>query len=327
MLRRDHQLTVLLFFVAISTAFGLQPVVAERKQEELPADQNILWVDPGDVASLDFKYGVGGPDGQPQPPFEFVDEDLSGTTPKINVTDDRGQNWNVKWGEEASPSTFCTRLIWACGYHAAPEYFLAEGRIDGVHGLQRARPQVSKDGSFVNARFQLRSDSPTYLKGQHWTWEKNPFLGTHQIQGLKILILLVSNWDPKTINLSIFEDRSAGEPRRLYADDDWGASLGKWGNRFGRSKWDCDGFTRQTSDFVTRREDGSLKWGFSGKKHKDVTSDITVEDVQWLLKYLGRIRDEQLQDGLTASGADQKNVECFVQALRTRIEQLKRLAS
>jgi hypothetical protein len=123
MLRRDQQLTVLLFFAAISTAFGLQPVVAERKQEELPAGQNILWVDPGDVASLDFKYGVGGPDGQPQPPFEFVDEDLSGTTPKINVTDDRGQNWNVKWGEEAGPSTFCTRLIWACGYHAAPEYF------------------------------------------------------------------------------------------------------------------------------------------------------------------------------------------------------------
>jgi hypothetical protein len=97
--------------------------------------------------------------------------------------------------------------------------------------------------------------------------------------------------------------------------------------QFGRSKWDCDGFTRQTSNFVTIREDGSLKWGFSGKKHKDVTSDITVEDVQWLLQHLGRITDEQLQDGLTASGADPKNVECFVQALRTRIEKLKRLAS
>ena len=165
------------------------------------------------------------------------------------------------------------------------------------------------------------------MDGQHWTWKKNPFLGTPQIQGLKILILLVSNWDPKTTNLSIFEDYSTGNRRRLYVDEDWGASLGKWGNRFGRSKWDCHGFTRQTSDFVTIREDGSLKWGFGGKKHKDVTSDITVEDVQWLLQYLGRITDDQLRNGMMASGADPENVECFVQALRTRIKQLYRLAS
>jgi hypothetical protein len=322
-----YQRTVLLIFVAISTVFGFQPVVERTPQKELTTGESILWVDPGDVASLDFKFGVGGRVNQPQPPFQFVNEDLSGTNPKIDVTDVRGRSWNVKWGEEVGPSTFCTRLIWACGYHAVPEYFLAEGRIEGVLGLKRARAWVSKDGSFVNARFQLRSDSPKYLHGQHWTWKKNPFLGTAQIQGLKILILLVSNWDPKTTNLSIFEDYSTGNRRRLYVDEDWGASLGKWGNRFGRSKWDCDGFTRQTSDFVTIREDGSLKWGFGGKKQKDVTSDITVEDVQWLLQYLGRITDDQLRNGMIASGADPENVECFVHALRTRIKQLYRLAS
>jgi hypothetical protein len=94
-----------------------------------------------------------------------------------------------------------------------------------------------------------------------------------------------------------------------------------------RSKWDCDGFTKETSHFVTVSEDGFLRWGFKGKNEKDVTSDITVDDVRWLMQYLGRITDKQLIEGLTASGADADNVRCFAGALRMRIEQLQRLAS
>jgi hypothetical protein len=289
--------------------------------------QIVLWSDPGDVASLDFKYGVGGIERQPQPPFNFVNEDTSGTSPKVNVTDSRGVHWNVKWGHEPSASTFCTRLLWACGYFAQPEYFVPQGRIEGVHNLERARSFVSKDGSFVKARFQLRSDSPKYLKGQHWAWGKNPFSGTRQLQGLKILLLLVSNWDTKEKNLSIFEDDSNGEPRYLYLDDDWGASLGKWGSTFTWSKWDCDGFAKQTRDFVKEEGNGSLHWGFEGKNQKEITSDITVDDIRWLLQYLGRISDEQIRTGLAASGATPKNLDCFARALRDRIEQLQKLTT
>src|SRR4051812_39391712 len=171
MLRAADRLSVtIVLLLVIPVAFGFQ-----RMKENSTPDQNVLWADPGDVESLDFRYGIGGSERQPQPPFQFVNEDMSGTSPKVNVTDGRGHNWNVKWGEEASPSTFCTRLVWACGYFVEPEYFLAHGRIDGVHGLGRAKAWMSKDGSFENARFQLRSDSPTYLHGKHWTWKKNPF--------------------------------------------------------------------------------------------------------------------------------------------------------
>jgi hypothetical protein len=284
-------------------------------------------VDPGNVESLDFTYGAGGPDSQPQPPFHFVNEDFSGTNPKINVTDNRGWNWNAKWGEEASPSIFCTRLLWACGYFAEPEYFVANGRIDGVHGLRRAASWVSKDGSFVNARFQLRSNLPKYLPGRHWAWTKNPFLGTHQLQGLKILLLFVSNWDTKQQNLSIFEDDTLDELHYFYADDDWGASLGRWGVATTWTKWDCNGFKRQTPNFLRIAPNGSLKWGFVGKNQRVITSDISVEDVQWLLQYLGRITDQQIRDGLTASGANPDTVDCFADALRLRIEQLQRAAA
>src|ERR1051326_2756889 len=115
--------------------------------------QSVLWTDPGDVASYDFTYGTGGSERQPQPPFEFVNEDLSGTSQKINVTDARGTKWNVKWGREARASVFCNRLLWACGYAVETEYFVAQGRIDNVHGLSRAASKISRDGSFVDARF------------------------------------------------------------------------------------------------------------------------------------------------------------------------------
>src|SRR5579884_4263462 len=287
--------------------------------------QDLLWADPGDVASYDFKYGIGGSAGQPQPPFEFVNEDLSGTSKKVNVTDARGRKWNVKWGHEPRPSTFCTRLLWALGYFVETEYFLPQGRIDNVRGLKRAAVKVAKDGSFINARFQLRSDSPKYLEGEHWSWTNNPFVGTPQLQGLKIVLLLVYNWDTKEPNLSIFQDNMDDKVHYLYMDDDWGASLGKWGNRFTWTKWDCKGFAEQTRRFVKRSPDGALQWGFEGKNKEDVTS-VSVEDVRWLLQYLGRVTDAQIRTGLAASGASAEDVECFTRSLRDRIEQLQEIS-
>jgi hypothetical protein len=314
------------FIVALAIPLGWPQA---QPQKKLGDGLDVLWTEPGDVASLDFSYGVGGPEGQPQPPFRFVNEDASGTNPKVNVMDANGRKWNVKWGEEANPSTFCSRLLWACGYFSQTEYFLAKGQINDARRLQRAQTFIAKDGSFVNARFQLRAESPKYLKGEHWTWTTNPFVGTHQLQGLKILALLVSNWDTKESNLTIFEAEANGteERRYLYVDDDWGASFGRWGNIMSRSKWDCKGFTAQTANFVKRLDDGSLHWGFKGKNHKDVTSEITVDDVRWLLQYLGRVTDTQIRVGLAASGATPERVNCFAPALRDRIEQLQRVSA
>src|SRR5262249_41819277 len=160
-----------------------------KNEPPLPPGKPVLWMPPGDVSSLDFQYGVGGKERQPQPPFRFMSEDRSGTRPKVNVIDSRGASWNVKWGHEARPSTFCMRLAWAGGFVAVPEYFPSRGRIDGVRGLGRAASYVASDGSFVNARFQLRTESPKFLKDSHWTWTSNPFVGTHELHGLRLLTM------------------------------------------------------------------------------------------------------------------------------------------
>jgi hypothetical protein len=222
---------------------------------------------------------------------------------------------------------FCTRLLWACGYYVEPEYFLKSGRIEGVRDLTRAKSHIADDGSFVNARFQLRSDSPEYLDGYHWTWTENPFVRTREIQGLKILSQLVSNWDTKDSNMSLFLDDRRGTRRYFYAIADWGATLGRWGNLLTWSRDDCKGFADQTPYFVKRANDGSLQWGFNGKNREEITSDITVDDIRWLLQYLGEINDDQIRTGLVASGNTPEDVNCYSQALRSRIQQLEQIAN
>ena len=336
-----HRCVVAVLAVLAASVINLREYEG-KPQDSSDVGNKILWSDPGDVPSLDFEYGIGGVHLQPQPPFQFVDEDMSGTSAKINLTDSRGALWNVKWGREAKASLFCTRLVWACGYFVEPEYFVARGRIEGAHGLKRADSHVSRDGSFVNARFQLRSGSPQYVEGRSWSWKNNPFRETPELQGLKILMLLVSNWDAKDArdmipipqggtqvdsNLGVFQDDSTGERRYLYLDDDWGASLGKWGGTLSWTKWDCQGFADQTKDFVKGVENGWLEWGFNGKHRKDLSSGISVDDVQWLLQYLGRITDEQIRSGLKASGATPKETNCYQRAIRRRIQRLQQMAS
>src|SRR5689334_1216430 len=70
---------VLAIVLGVTAAFSLQVIKKETDLEELPPGENVLWTDPGDVSSLDFQTGAAGPEGQPQPPFHFVNEDMSGS--------------------------------------------------------------------------------------------------------------------------------------------------------------------------------------------------------------------------------------------------------
>ena len=303
-------------------------------RESASRANHVLWRDPGDVAHLDFRYGIGGRAREPRPPFRFLKEDLSGSNPKVQVRDARGAVWSVKWSEEARPEVFASRLAWACGYIAQPEYFVPSGRILGAGNLKRAARNLAADGAFRDARFQLRTKAPKFLTEYSWSWINNPFIGTRELNGLKIVMMLLSEWDNKDArdsgrdsNVAIFEDRRGRRTAYLYFIADWGGSMGKWGHVYNRDKWDCQGFTRQTPDFVKGVHDGFVEWGYVGQRTGDASRRIPVSDVRWLLRYLGRIRDSQLRTGLRASGASPAETECFATAIRDRIGQLRSLAA
>ena len=102
--------------------------------------------------------------------------------------------------------------------------------------------------------------------------------------------------------------------------------MGKWGGVFGRSKWDCKGFSGQSKDFVKGVSGTVVEWGYSGQRTDSVTSGITVADVKWIMERLGKISDRQIQDALEASGATASESSCYASAMRTRLERLKAVA-
>jgi hypothetical protein len=226
---------------------------------------------------------------------------------------------------------FAARLLFAMGYTAQPAYYVRSGVITGVHDLKRAKPFIGKNGEFAYTRFKLHgSKKLTRVEGVDWSWIDNPFVGTHELNGLKILMMLLSNWDAKDSrdgkgsNTAIYEASSSGD-QLIYSFDDWGATLGKWGGFFSRDKWNADGFSRQTRAFASSSDGQTIRWGYRGKHGKDITSGVRIEDVRWLLTYLSGVTDEELRAGLQASGATPPEVDTYVRSIRERISQLQRL--
>ena len=103
-----------------------------------------------------------------------------------------------------------------------------------------------------------------------WAWNDNPFVGTRQLDGLKIVVMLLSNWDSKDrrdvsrgSNTAIFEyriSRFASEARYLITD--WGGAMGKWGTTVvSRDRWDAGRL--RGADARLRRRASMTMWSSS----------------------------------------------------------------
>lgn len=293
----------------------------------------ILWQVPGDITLHDWIWGPGGETRAPKPPFDFIEEDFKGTNPKIKVRDTKGDQWIVKFGEESHGDVFAARLLYALGYVAKPSYFVSSGIIEGSHDLRRAKPFITRDGTFTCARFKLDDHKMfAHVVGKTWSWVNNPFLGTQELNGLKILIMLTSNWDTKDArdgegsNTAVYSKPGSTPGELYYVSEDWGASMGKWGGFFERDKWDPAGYQQESKDYARVSPSGTIEWGYRGKHVKDITSGISGGDIRWLLIYLSRVTDEQLRAGLRSSGAAESDIEIYTTSIRERIAQLQSIA-
>ena len=187
------------------------------------------------------------------------------------------------------PETFAVRLAWACGYFAEITHFVASGTIEGAGALSRAAPCLDQEGCFVDARFELDDPEVEKLFEEHsWSWTGNPFVGTPELAGLKIILMLISNWDNKDqrdvargSNTAIYVTRVSRWKREAqYLIVDWGGSMGRWGgNVVTRGRWDAAGFAAQTPQFVTGVANGFVQFGYTGQRTADARAGIRVEDV------------------------------------------------
>lgn len=303
-------------------------VVAAAAYAQLPSGS--LWRDPGDISKLDFAGSVGAPVNKPKPPFTFLREDMGGTQLKVFVKDASGATWNVKFGYEVRPESFCWRVVRACGYFAEPSFFVTSGKFEGFQPTKRKDPTLHADGTFTDARFQYRDPDLKFLDDQNWLFDGPPYGGTKELSGLKILIMLFSNWDNKDArvgaggpNTAVFRLSQPYGTRYIYAFTDWGAGLGSDTGPRGRSQWRCGPFLDQSSHWVGRASNGTLVFRYDGNINEGFRTGIPAAHAAWFMKYLGAIGDAQLHAGFLASGANETDAACFTKALRERIEQLR----
>jgi hypothetical protein len=297
---------------------------AKSDSDDPIAGRAVLWMEPTDIESRDLFNGPGGTEGAPDPSgkFTFQKRSTSGTSEKIIVTDDKGREWTVKFGAETRPETAATRIIWAAGFHVDQDYFVKRTRILG-----------RGDFDVWDVRFERRDDGMKELGA--WSWHSNPFMQSRELQGLKVVMALINNWDLKEMNNKISRpNKESGGDRgtRVYYVADLGGTLGSTGNSLrkipgfgsapGGSKGDPAGYANQV--FIDGVKDGNVIFHYKGKDPK-VLEGITVENARWMGNLLGRLSDKQLSDAFRAGGYDESETSIYVRAMRKRIDELRNL--
>ena len=309
-----------------------------------PAGKPVAYRDPGDVSKLDLRSGPGSAELAPTAPFTFVSEDTAGTSPKINVRDARGVVWSVKTGVEAQPETVATRLMWALGYYAEEAYYLDRAAVNNLPKRLTRGQEFVQNGALVGARFEPRRAGVE--RGLRWDWEQTPFNGTREFNGLKVLMVVLGNYDARPENNQVFtvRDEQTGQLESRYYVSDVGATLGKVGGLGGkRSKNSLADF--RSGKFIESVENGVVSfdyhtkpkgagifaslfspgYGKSQAKKERAMRQASVEDARWMGQQLSRLSDEQLRDAFRAANYDDATREGFVQAIRQRANMLAQL--
>jgi hypothetical protein len=283
----------------------------------------VMWREPLDLESRDLFCGIGGKDGQPSPGerFRFLAKVTSGHAEKIQVEDTRDRRWTVKFGEEPRPETVATRIIWAVGYHTDQDYFLEHADIEG-RGIVRA------------VRFERDNDG--FKKVGRWDWNNNPFAGTRELDGLKVLMAFLNNFDLKTDNNKIVRPskKKASDPVfHIYYVNDLGATLGSTGPwlgnipLFGEAPAGTKGSPKDFAEqqFIDRVHDGFVSFKMKRTRARRAINDIKVENARWMGNLLARLSDKQLADAFRAGHYSEESTQVYVRALRKRISQLQGL--
>ena len=321
----------------LSSPVAAQKTAGEEKKAKAAALPAVIWRDPGPPSTLNLLYGAGGKEHAPDPngQYTFLKEDMQGTSPKFDVKDDHGVRWRVKLGQEPQSETAATRLLWAAGYFVDEDYFVSEIKVAGLPKLQRGQEFVTAGGTVRRARLERRAREIKKLG--NWDWFDNPFVETRELNGLRVMMSLLNNWDLKKINNSIYE--VDGEERYLVSDV--GATFGKTGGRAARSKSVVHDYI--ASKFIDKVRPDSVDFVMNSRpffltavnvpgyrdraRMERITKQISRADAVWLGKRLAQFSDEQIRDCFRAGGYTPQEVDELAKAVENRIAQLNALGA
>lgn len=345
---RGALIGMLAFCTILSAPFPCfsQPGTDPVKIEKPKADDNkpvapsrihnpVLWHDPGQISSLNLFYGQGGEDGQPVSPFKFVSEDMHGTNPKFDVLDAHGTKWRVKLGNEAQPEIVASRLLWAVGYFVEDDYVLPAADVENLHITRGAA--LAPQGHIEDARFARKPEGQKKIG--IWTWKQNPFAGTRELNGLRVMMAVMNNWDLKDINNAVYEDKHSGSD--IFLASDIGATFGTNGLSFSRDRSKGDVDTFEKSKFIKHKSATEVDFATPAAPNPVIAANvkeyrmrhdlewigkgIPIADARWIGSLLKQLSHQQLVDAFRAGRFSPEETDKYVSIVESRIDELAAL--
>ena len=283
--------------------------VAIRAPGHPPSPEQIkeLWIDPGDTPR-DLYWGIGGKKHAPAPDavYTFKDRDDAGFSSSYDVEDPDGVEWSAKIGPESQSEVVVSRILWGLGYHQPPVYYLPSWKL-------------KRDGQIrmeSEARFRPKLQELDRLK-EYWWWQQNPFVGTHDLSGLLVVLMMFNGTDLKNDNNSLYELKEPWDGAdRWFVVRDLGAALGETGKVYPRRNW-LEGFERH--GFITAIDGDTVQFDYVGR-HQELLSMIHPPDVQWAAERMQRLTDAQWHDAFRAANYADADAERFTRKLKQKID-------
>lgn len=311
MIRNLRQTILLLTIFALATLSAVSQDGSKKNKKAGPITNPVLWEEV-DATSLDLFNGPGGAAMQPDvSKVTFIKEDTQGHNKKYRIKDAKGQIWVAKLGTEAQPETSAVRLLYGLGYKTEINYLVPTLNIPGK-------------GTFKNVRLEARPKNVERL--DEWKWKENPFVDTNQLQGLKIMMVFLTNWDLLDLQNKVLRVNNNGTVEDQFVISDLGATFGKLGNnnlpfffRLGRKTNDPG--TWYEAGFVSGVKDGMIDFDFKGKG-RSLMEDITVEQGHWLATRLAQLSDRQLDDAFRAANYSADEIKLLKDGFKARLEEL-----
>jgi hypothetical protein len=282
----------------------------DKKEKKELTGKPVMWREPANLESRNLLLGAGGDEMKPDiSKITFIEDKTGGYSKKYRVKDAKGNEWVAKIGKEAQTDTAANRLLWALGYETEIAYLIPHLKIDGK-------------GEFDNVRLEARPAS--VKRAGNWMWENNPFQTSPEFRGLKILMVMLNNWDMKDDNNEILAMRgdTTGEGELRYIISDLGATFGKTGGFLSRSRNDVPDFVK--AEFIKKVNGEVIDFSYSGKNQK-LFEGLTVADARWLSNLMKRLSDNQIKDAFRSANYSAQEVDLLAGALRERINALAKL--
>jgi hypothetical protein len=264
---------------------------------------------------------------------------MQGTNPKFDVRDSAGVKWRVKLGSEAQPEVVASRLLWAVGYSANQNYFLPRLHVANMPvRLRRGQNLAGHGGDVPNVRLQRRPQGEKKIGS--WNWRHNPFFGTREFNGLRVMMALIRNWDLNDENNAVLEEED--DPgRQIYEVSDVGTAFGTSGRRY-RNKHSKGNLEAYRHGRLIRRIRPALidmrfptlpplsfivdpPFYLAQVRVHWIGRHIPRGDAKWIGSLLARLSREQIRDAFRAAGYSPEVVEAYTGTLIVRIQELNNL--